>query len=77
MELDNTLILSIITQVATAGAVYGAIKADIKHIYRELDHHRDVHDNNSARIREAHERINNLNPLSSERRSVVRNRNAH
>lgn len=44
------LVLSMVTMVATAGAVYGAIKADLKAMHQRIDRLQAEVDYNRSRI---------------------------
>ena len=59
-------------QLIAAGAVYGAIRTDIKNIYRDLEHQRDVNKEHNKRIIEAHERINDCQRTAFDRRHSPR-----
>ena len=74
-SMDNSIIIAIVTQIDTAGAVYGAIKADIKHIIKDLDRHEKSLDSHNTRIIEAHTRINEVSPYPRERRTDIRDDN--
>lgn len=58
MNISIDTIWMIALQLIAAGAVYGAIRTDIKNIYRDLEHQRDINKEHNKRITEAHERIN-------------------
>lgn len=72
MNISIDTLWMIVLQLIAAGAVYGAIRTDIKNIYRDLEHQRDINKENSKRITEAHERINECHRIAYDRRFIPR-----
>lgn len=72
MNISIDTLWMIALQLIAAGAVYGAIRTDIKNIYRDLEHQRDVNKEHNKRITEAHERINDCHRTTYNRRAFPR-----
>lgn len=72
MNISIDAIWMIVLQLIAAGSVYGAIRTDIKNIYRDLEYQRDINKENNKRITEAHERINDYHRTVHDRRFIPR-----
>jgi hypothetical protein len=72
MNISIDTIWMIVLQLIAAGSVYGAIRTDIKNIYRDLEHQRDLNKEHNKRITEAHERINDYHRTVHDRRFIPR-----
>lgn len=72
MNISIDTIWMIVLQLIAAGSVYGAIRTDIKNIYRDLEHQRDLNKEHNKRITEAHERINDCQRTTYNRRFLPR-----
>lgn len=72
MNISIDTIWMIVLQLIAAGSVYGAIRTDIKNIYRDLEHQRDLNKEHNKRITEAHERINDCHRTVHDRRFIPR-----
>ena len=72
MNISIDTIWMIVLQLIAAGSVYGAIRTDIKNIYRDLEHQRDLNKEHNKRITEAHERINDYHRTVHDRRFTSR-----
>lgn len=73
MNISIETIWMIALQLIAAGAVYGAIRTDIKNIYRDLEHQREINKEQHIRITEAHERVNECQRTTYNRRAQPRN----
>ncbi len=74
MNISVDTIWMIALQLIAASAVYGAIRTDIKNIYRDLEHQRDINKEHAKRIIEAHERISECYRTAYDRRSIPRDK---
>ena len=72
MNISIDTLWMIALQLIAAGAVYGAIRTDIKNIYRDLEHQRDINKEHNKRITEEHERINEYHRVVHDRRFIPR-----
>lgn len=69
MNISIDTLWMIALQLIAAGAVYGAIRTDIKNIYRDLEYQRDINKEHNKRITEAHELISDYHRVAHDRRS--------
>lgn len=74
MNISIDTIWMIALQLIAAGAIYGAIRTDIKNIYRDLEHQRELNKDHNKRITEAHERINETQRTTYNRRFIPRDK---
>lgn len=72
MNISIDTLWMIALQLIAAGAVYGAIRTDIKNIYRDLEHQRDINKEHNKRITEVHELISDYHIVAHDRRFIPR-----